>query len=65
MKTFSPHLRDMIVAILSAIITYLCSSCTSVWIKGSDNNPVIEHTPSVSADSTTFVKFRIGNAKEV
>lgn len=65
MKTISPRLRDLIVAILTALITYLCSACSSVWIKGSDNNPVIEHTPHVSADSTTFVKFRFGNAKNV
>lgn len=65
MKIISPRLRDLIVAILTAIITYLCSACSTVWIKGHDNSPVIDHTPHVSADSTTFVKIRLGNAKEV
>lgn len=64
MKTISPRLRELIVAILTAIITYLCSSCSTVWIKGHDNSPVIDHTPHVSADSTSFVKIRFGNTPD-
>lgn len=50
-------IRDIIIAVLSAILTFL-SSCSVTYIKGDDNNPVIEHHSKVSADSTEFVKLR-------
>lgn len=53
-------IRDVIVAILSAILTFLTTtSCQAVWIKGSDCSPVIDYNSKVSADSTNFVKFRV------
>ena len=61
-------IRDLIVAVLSALLTFFTSSCmtscSSVWIKGSDNNPVIDHSPKFSADSTSFLKITLGNTKE-
>lgn len=62
MKSFTPKLRDLIIAILTALITYFTASCSSVWIKGENNNPSIEHSPRFSADSTSFIKFRFGNS---
>lgn len=55
-----PKFRDLIIAILSALITYFTTSCSTVWIKGENNNPVIEHTPTIHADSTSFVSVATG-----
>lgn len=49
-------LRDIIVAILSALLTFFTASCSMMWIKGNENNPVIDNQGKLSADSTTFLK---------
>lgn len=57
--------RDIIVAVLSALLTFFtATSCSAVWIKGNDNNPVIDHSPKFSADSTSFLKVTVGTAKD-
>lgn len=58
-KNFYAFFKYLIVAICSAIVSYFTTSCSTLWIKGNDNNPVIEASPKVSADSTSFI--RVGN----
>lgn len=50
MKTkLSPRLRELIVAILTALITYLCSSCAGGIVMG--NRTSLSQEVSSSADS--------------
>lgn len=50
-------IRDIIIALLTAILTFLtATSCSVMWIKGNENNPVIDNQGKLSADSTSFLK---------
>lgn len=41
-KTISPRLRDLIVAVLTAFITYLMSSCAAGFVVGTHNKQIQE-----------------------
>lgn len=55
-KTLKEFLIYILVAICSAVVTFF-SSCTTMWFKGHDINPVIDVSPKVSSDSTSFFRF--------
>lgn len=48
-----PQLRDLIVAILTAIVTYLLSSCAGGLVIGTRNRQIQE--VNASADSAHFI----------
>lgn len=53
-------LINILVAICSVIVTFF-SSCSTIWIRGNDNNPVIDVSPKVSSDSTSFIRVGYDN----
>lgn len=51
--------KYILIALCSAIVSYFTASCTSIWVKGHDNSPVIDVSPKLSSDSTNFINFSI------
>lgn len=54
MKKLTPRLRDLIVSVLTALITFLMSSCAGVFSIGRDNHVQQEVHGTISSDSISF-----------